>query len=140
MFIILGGAATCSEGFVICFLLLCSTAAAKNILQNLWNKWPPHLVTCSINRPKMHQKNRLKSKMSLNCLPVARVHPVGGDDCGGGCGRGGNGCGGWRAVDLPHLLLLVHFDAGDPDLRLAASPPRPALSLFSDVVNFTALP
>ena len=63
---VLGGAATCSEGFVICFLkvpLAClfSMAAtgqpntqytiqpiawelSENISQNLRNKWPPHLV------------------------------------------------------------------------------------------------
>ena len=57
---VLGGAATCLEGFVICFLrvpLAClgSMAAAvkqahgpgelsENSLQNLRNKWPPHPV------------------------------------------------------------------------------------------------
>ena len=53
---ILGGAATCSEGFATCFLkvpvaCLGSIAAAvqpgelsENILQNLRNKWPSHLV------------------------------------------------------------------------------------------------
>ena len=56
---ILGGAATCSEGFVICFLqvpLAClgSTAAAVQPNSNgklsekskkkLLNKWPPHPV------------------------------------------------------------------------------------------------
>ena len=51
---VLGGAATCYEGFVICFLKVplpclgsCSTGSptawelSEDILQNLWNKWPP---------------------------------------------------------------------------------------------------
>ena len=53
---VLGGAATCSEGVVNCFLrapqavrLFCNCSchaaqASEGILQNLRNKWPPHPV------------------------------------------------------------------------------------------------
>ena len=54
---VLGGAATCSKGFVICFrkksprllrqhgsssTVQQPVELSKNILQNLQNKWPPH--------------------------------------------------------------------------------------------------